>query len=157
MCLIVNKKYEKNNEKRTVYKVFLKSYIGGKLLTLYQKVEVTEGLEAEGEPQFCMYGLEKSFGDRNMKAYVGREILEGGAIHTFTNLEDAMKIVRGRLEYYKYCGILHFYRAVAYEVEGTGVVAEGIFPVVFYGDSIITEVESVCFESIKLVRELECV
>ncbi len=158
MCLVVNKKFEKNNEKRTVYKVFVKDYVSGKLFSLYQKVEVKEELGAEGDPQFSIF-YEDMCRYQSMGAYTDREILEGGAIHTFTKLEDAREIVKDRMKnYYLYLAIEgHFAEPVIYEVEGTNVIAEGIFPYVNTHIDSVTEMGSVCFKSIKLVREIECV
>lgn len=105
MCLHVIKKYEFNEEERVAYKVFREVIEDGKkrYVTIFQGAALDEDWE--------MYVL-------NPPTFVAEE-LHGGAIHCFTNLEDASDFARDLLSGYSVI--------VIFKVIGIGVIAEGIF------------------------------
>lgn len=151
MCLIVEKKYEPNNERRTAYKVFIKKD-DGSLFSLYQQTPVEKEMLTDKEPDFQkFYNL---FTRRRLYKKNG-EALYGGAIHTFCNLEDAISIVKDMITVQTFYDRTKVETYVIYEVEGTNVIADGIFPCRIWDKPHITELKSVCFKSVRLIREIE--
>ncbi len=82
----------------------------------------------------------------------------GGAVHTFSSLEDAQAIVKSmnnRLLYYYEWKTVGSENYVIYEVEGTCVIADGIFPCRVWDKPDLSELKSVCFKSVRLIKEVE--
>ncbi len=132
MCLIVNKKYEDNDTTREAYKVCVRDKQTGFVFTLYQQVLIDgDTLVAEGRPDFC---FKKE-----------TQILEGGAIHCFPNIQS-VKYFFSWLKWNFY--LYDFQELVIYKVTGKNIVAEGTFEI------MDNRYPSVCFKSIKLEEEI---